>query len=283
MQLLEEADAFIVPYSTNYADLTRVHERVRQGTRLVYIYQFSGEESFRDAEAFLAPHDMAPTRKQILSGSLSSDEWLIKLNRDAGCFWDSFLFRGVEEVVISHPYLLRYVDQASLVLTATDECWVLQQGEDEPDFSDLRRYLKNALNAPAEILEKVSLPKGWTVRELACAAVQYNENKGAVLAIAGDLFSDPGFDLGGRRYPGIEKNEQLARNVLDFLFTNETSAGPRALVERIESTWRISSREHLMSSAKTGGLITSRKTSKGNAPGNGNEREIGTRRSPTWV
>lgn len=141
----------------------------------------------------------------------------------------------------------------------------------------------DAFIAPAEFLEKVSLPKGWTVRELACAAVQYNENKGAVLAIAGDLFSDPGFDLGGRRYPGIEKNEQLARNVLDFLFTNETSAGPRALVERIESTWRISSREHLMSSAKTGGLITSRKTSKGNAPGNGNEREIGTRRSPTWV
>jgi hypothetical protein len=156
------------------------------------------------------------------------------LSRDAGCFWDSFLFRGVEEVVISHPNLLWYVDQASLVLTATDECWVFQQGEDEPDFSDLRRYLKNALNAPAELLEKFSLPEGWTVRDVACAAVQYNENKGAVLSIAGDLFSDPGFDIGGRRYPGIEKNEQLARNVLDFLFTNETSVGPRALVEKIE-------------------------------------------------
>ena len=171
LQLLEEADAFIVPYNTNYVDLTRVHDRVRQGARVVYIYQFSDEESFRRSEAFLTHYDMAPTRKQILSGTLGSDEWLIKLNRDAGCFWDSFLFRGVKEVVISNAYLLWHVDDASLVLTATDECWVFQQGEDLPDFNDLRRYLKNALNTPAELLEKFSLPAGWTVRELACAAV----------------------------------------------------------------------------------------------------------------
>ena len=76
LQLVEECDAFVIPNSTNYSDLTRVHQRIKEGARLLYVSQFGGDDSFRNAEGFLAHYDMAPTRKQILSGSLGSDEWL---------------------------------------------------------------------------------------------------------------------------------------------------------------------------------------------------------------
>jgi hypothetical protein len=233
LQLLEECDAFVIPNNTNYSDLTRIHQRIAEGARLVYIYQFVTDESFRDADAFLAHYDMAPTKKRILWG-LGSHQWLIKLKRDAGCFLDGLLFRGVDEVVITHPYLLWYVDQAFPVMIATDEHWVLDQAMDLPDGNDLRRYFKNALKIPPELLEQYSVPEGWNVRDLACMAVRYNENKGGVLAVTSDLFSDFSVAAPPYYYPGIEGNERLARNVLDFLCENDPAIEVERLSKQIE-------------------------------------------------
>src|SRR5262249_15394713 len=55
----------------------------------------------------------------------------------------------------------------------------------------------------------------------------------AVLTISGDLFSDPAL-TGLRQYSGIEANEQLARNVLDFLSESDADIEPERLRKQIE-------------------------------------------------
>lgn len=186
-QLFSEANAFILQDDSVLDDskfVAQIHARIQAGARL--LIQIG--EAFLDRQnAFLSKYDLTGTKIRIQNNA--GPAGLIK--RSADSFRDSRLFAGVDEVQIQCPNAVWYGGESLPVLIADDQFTVV---DGESDF-----------------------PADWNGRDLACAASWHGKNQGGVLAMSGVYFRDPFEDLSGYRWPCIEANLALARNVIKYL------------------------------------------------------------------
>jgi hypothetical protein len=202
--VLTQADAFFLPDDTllmvdECAHL--LHERVRSGARLLVRLN---ENCLRLQNTFLAKYDLTGTSVRIRSPITP----LVRLKRSPDHFRDVRLFVGVDEVQIQHPNAIWYGGESLPVLVADD------------------RYLA--------IDGETDLPGDWNARELACAAAWHGGHRAGVLAISGGYFEDPFDGATGIHWPGINLNQQLARNVLEYLAEGRPCDTPEDRCKRIE-------------------------------------------------
>jgi hypothetical protein len=209
-QLLEEADAFIVGdryfFERTPHLALRFHERIRDGARAIVWPQGGTPEGLDSWSRFLAPYDLTGTTVGIVGSR--GNRLNVTLKRSDDSFRHPALFTGVEEVKIDAPFAIWYGGESWPVLVASESHSAVEVTTD--------------------------LPANWNARELACMAVWYGEKGGAILAVLGELFSDPCTDLFGQDRQGIKRNERLAANVLRFLSEGQKTIAPEDRCQRIE-------------------------------------------------
>jgi hypothetical protein len=209
-RLLKEADAFIVEspgfFETQPSLAERFHQRIRDGARAIIRPIVGHVTELEWWYGFLVPYDLAATTVNIVGAQGNRLDVSVKRSDDS--FRHPALFAGIEEVIIDTPGAIWYGGESWPVLVASEAHRVV---EATPDW-----------------------PADWNARELACMAAWYGENGGAVLAVLGQLFSDPCSDHFGQERLGIRRNERLAANVLRFLSEGKRVIAPEDRCQRIE-------------------------------------------------
>ena len=181
--------------------MSLLYQRIGAGSRLLVNIN---PNTLERQNAFLSRFDLTGTQVRIRS----STSHLIVLDRSAGAFRDFRLFGGVDQVQIQQPNAIWYGGDSLPVLVA-----------DGPFLT---------VNAETD------LPSEWNARELACIAAWHGAGFGGVLAVSGNFFGDPYDGPTGLHWPGIEANEQLAQNVMQYLIEGRARANPEDRCQRVE-------------------------------------------------
>jgi len=209
-RLLEEADAFIVESRGVFQNspnlVKRFHQRIRDGARAMIRPMAGNLRALEWWNGFLVPYDLTATTVNIVDSQ--GNRLNVSVKRSDDSFRHPALFAGIEEVIIDTPGAIWYGGESWPVLVASEAHWAVEG--------------------------TTNLPANWNARELACVAAWYGEKGGAVLAVSGELFSDPCIDLFGQERLGLQRNERLAANVLRSLSEGKKVIAPEDRCQRIE-------------------------------------------------
>jgi hypothetical protein len=221
-ELIRDASSLFVPNSTaifgfagedepTLASLIR--DRVSQGCRLFVQPWINDVEKWN---GFLAPYDLCATSTRICKrqgNSLDCEATTrLTIRRSAHSFRDPSLFQGVEHVILEQPVAIWYGGDSLPVLLATEDALPI----------DAERDLLPVPDKPWA--EGDALPDAWNARELACMAVWYGENGGAVMASIGPALYDP----------LLKENRRFAENIIKWLTGGERPLSPEDRCHRIE-------------------------------------------------
>jgi hypothetical protein len=232
-ELVDEATALFVPRSTaiyGFADenrptlADRIRVRVKNGARLFVQPTVDALDKWN---SFLAPYDLAVLSALKICGRVGTTldcapNGKVTIRRSPDSFRDPSLFQGVELVSLDQACAIWYFGDSMPVLLASDSALPVDANTDflprpEPKNAGAARL---ALRMAAGD----QLPPEWNARELACMAVSYGEDRGAVLASIGLGLYDP----------VIEENRRLAANLIEWLFAHQKPLSPEERCRRVE-------------------------------------------------
>jgi hypothetical protein len=186
---------------------------VDAGTRVFAMTLPGNEQDVEDGARLLSRYYMEPSWLKIVDGN--GRRLGLKLRAGDDSLRSSELFKDVKEVTVDSPFALRCWGEAFPVMVAGPSAWGVDARTDFPD--------------------------DWNGRELTCMGqwVGYGDSS-VVVASATGIIDDP-VDVMAGRLPGIENNQHLAGNLIQFLAkevplrrVSSTKPGPEYLCSRIE-------------------------------------------------
>jgi len=206
--VFEEADVFVVTGTNLQSEwIPLIRNAIVAGKSALILIDPNKVEVLNP---LLAHFGMTITRQIIANRNPSEGQNIVQFRRDDECMRAPDLFGGVESVTVVLPRVIWYcaVDDAFPVLTATERQFVVNE-----------RDLPNNSEDP---------------RQSACIVTWHGPKRQKIVAISGDVLDDPCESESGM-LPGIDKNEQFARNLIRYL-DRSTPVTPdgNALCDRIE-------------------------------------------------
>jgi hypothetical protein len=225
-EVIKEASAFVIPRSAMVSNVlvhtdgdhpslaASVQARIKDGAR-VLCTPWIDEPAFDRWNGFLAPYDLTVSTLRIRNRegdtlACASPETAVTIQRSAHSFRDAALFRGVDQVILKQPVAIWYGGESLPILLATDAHLPIDARTDFLPISEQRT--------------DTPFPPEWNARELACMAIWYGENDGAVMASIGPDLTNV----------TSEGNRQLAVNVLRWLCGTEAPLRAEMHCHRIE-------------------------------------------------
>lgn len=187
--LIEDCNGYFMQNDTvllvpEYAKLLR--DRIKDGHRLAIVIDPNAVEA---DNAFLAPFDLTASMIKI-----RADEPVVTFQRGKEFLADDPLLSGVDCVALQGPFAI----------------WT--SGESRPLVGSTSRHM--AIRADSD------LKSDMHAKETSCVARWDGPNGQGVIAFGGHGFFDPYVGATGVEWPGINRNERLAKNLLHFLIGN---------------------------------------------------------------
>jgi len=230
-RLLDEAagwivvsEYFAIKQLQELSLLSEFRSRIVNGGRL---FLSLPEDELDDANALAAPFDVTGTDWRIRRLD-TDDPYSLDFERSRDHFKEAQLLSGIDKVVFNAASALWYAGRAQPVLSfgrqPEDESLVLVSGHSDYQVSD------------------------FTWQEVTPLVVSYTEHDGGLLAASSiGILCDSMTTTVGLRFPGIESNRALARNILRFL----TLTGAAPLQTDLPPLNGTASRERIWGWSKT--------------------------------